>query len=249
MHPWLSERVRFVLVEPSHPGNTGAVARALKTMGFGRLSLVRPRRFPSAEATARAAGADDVLYEAAVCASMDEALAGCGFVLATSARGRRIEWPLYEPREAAASVLEQAQRTEVALVFGREHSGLTNAELDCCQGVVHIPTNPAFRSLNLASAVQVIAYELHLAGRSGTRRAAAVEGSPPPASAEEMEGFYRHLEAALIAIGYLDPERPRRLMRRLRRLFSRARLERTELDILRGILSAAQKATRPDPQA
>jgi len=236
------DRVRIVLVAPTHPGNIGAVARAMKTMGLGRLHLVSPARFPSAEATARAAGADDVLYGARVCATLDEAIAGCAWVLATSARPRSLDWPVLAPREAAERALREARRAEVALVFGREHSGLTNAELERAQAVVRIPTNPEFRSLNLAAAVQILAYELFLAGAA----AAPAPGRPPteeaPATAEQMAGFYRHLEEALVDIGYLDPAKPKRLMRRLRRLFNRARPDRTELDILRGILGAAQNA-------
>lgn len=242
----VTDRVRIVLVEPSHPGNIGAVARALKAMGLRRLWLVGPQRFPCADATARAAGADDILDAAVVCEDLDEALAGCGWVVATSARARRIGWPLYDPRRAAAEVVAQARRSDVALVFGREDSGLSNAELDRCQAVVRIPTAPDFRSLNLAAAVQVLGYELRLAGVAGDD--AAGRGAPQaaglPATAEQMEGFYRHLEETLVAIGYLDPARPKHLMRRLRRLFSRARPERTELDILRGILNAARKFTR-----
>lgn len=240
----VGDRIRIVLVEPSHPGNIGAVARGMKTMGLRRLWLVRPRRFPSADATARAAGADDVLYGAVICDGLDEALAGCGWVLATTARARHIGWPLYHPREAAAGAVAQARHGDVALVFGREHSGLTNAELDRCQAVVHIPTNPAFRSLNIAAAVQVLAYELYLAVAQQATQAASVQHAEPPATAEQMEGFYRHLEDTLIAVGYLDPAKPKHLMRRLRRLFSRARPDRTELDILRGILSAAERAAR-----
>ncbi|NIR30758.1 MAG: RNA methyltransferase [Gammaproteobacteria bacterium] len=244
MHGSVADRIRIVLVEPTHPGNIGAVARALKAMGLRRLWLVSPRRFPSAEATARAAGADDILHDAVICDNLDEALSGCGWVLATTARARHIGWPLYDPREAATAAVAWTPRGEVALVFGREHSGLTNAELDRCQGVVRIPTNAGFRSLNIASAVQVLAYELYLAGAPEGARAAPERESTPAATAEQMEGFYRHLEDTLIAIGYLDPAKPKRLMRRLRRLFSRARPDRTELDILRGILSAAQRAAR-----
>ena len=252
-------RVRIVLVEPTHPGNIGAAARAMKAMGLDRLSLVAPRRFPSAEATARAAGADDVLHAARVVESLDDALAGCGFVLGTTARSRRIEWPVIDAREGASRAVDQASRTPVAVVFGRESAGLANAELDRCHALVRIPVAAHFSSLNVAAAVQILAYEIRIAAHgegSGTQDAkvethgggAGVSGEAagpqpaqqtPPATAGELEGFYRHLEAALIEIGYLDPAVPKRLMRRLRRLFNRAVPDRAEIDILRGILAAA----------
>lgn len=243
MEEALAGAIRIVLVQPTHPGNIGAVARAMKAMGLADLRLVRPARFPSAEATARAAGADDVLYEARICATLPAALEGCGWVAATSARPRRIGWPELSPRACARRAVEEAARAGVALVFGREHAGLTNEELDHCQAVVRIPTAPGFASLNLAAAVQVLAYEVRLAaaGAPAPARARAVEA---PVTAEHMEGFYAQLEQTLVDIGYLDPAQPRRLMRRLRRLFGRTRPDRTELDILRGILNAAQRTSR-----
>jgi len=269
-------RVRVVLVETSHPGNVGAVARAMKTMGLERLYLVRPRRFPSAEATARAAGADDLLHASVVCGSLEAALAGTGFVAAASARRRHLPWPELTPREwaaracaeSAASAIaarralgEWAARAcaesaghEAAIVFGRESWGLSNAELDRAQALVRIPTNPEFRSLNIAAAVQILGYELRLAAEAAAdhwRASPAAEAFDPerapaaaPVTADELEGLFAHLEQALIDIGYLDPKAPKLLMRRLRRLFSRARLERAELNILRGILAAAQKARK-----
>ena len=243
----------MVLVEPSHPGNIGAVARAMKAMGLDRLYLVRPRLFPSAEATARAAGADDLLVKAVVCEELMQALGDCAWAAATSARSRHLPWPGLDPAGCAREALTRAP-AEVALVFGREATGLSNSEIDCCQATVRIPTDDAFPSLNLGGAVQVLAYELHRAasGRS-------MEGSAPPLShrdierepharAGELDAFYAHLERTLIDIGYLDPNAPRLLMRRLRRLFNRAGLLRSELAILRGVLRAAQRSIR-DPRS
>ena len=240
------QRVRIVLVEPTHPGNIGAAARAMKAMGLDRLCLVAPRTFPSAEATARAAGADDVLHRALVVESVDDALAGCGLVLGTTARVRRIEWPVIDAREGARRAVAQSARSPVAVVFGRERSGLTNAETDRCHALIRIPAAERFSSLNVAAAVQIVAYEM--------RVAAFGEGVPkaPPrrraATADELEGFYRHLEATLVEIGYLDPAAPKLLMRRLRRLFSRIEPDRAEVNILRGILTAAARAPADAPR-
>jgi len=248
----LLERIRVVLVESTHPGNVGGVARAMKTMGLKRLVLVNPSRYPSAEATARAAGADDVLYDAAMVDTLDEALAGCDWAVATSARPRSLGWPELDPRTCAEAVLGRAAVGEVALVFGRENSGLSNRELDRCQALVRIPTDPAFRSLNLAAAVQLLAWEIRVA--AGAAGAGEPSEADRPATVEELEGLYAHLERALVTIGYLDPDKPKKLMRRLRRLYARARLERAELDILRGILRAAERtaaragATKPPPE-
>ncbi len=235
-------RIRIVLVEPTHPGNVGAAARAMKTMGLRRLALVAPRDFPSEAAWARASGAEDVLEAAEVHPALETAVAGCGLVVGTSARARSLPWPAREPRAAAAeAVAEAAAGTEVAFVFGRERSGLTNAELDRCQRLLSIPTDPGFRSLNLAAAVQVVAYELHLAARAPAAPADTLE---QPATAEELERFYAHLERVMVLVGFLDPANPRRLMRRMRRLFARARPERTEINILRGILTAVERCCR-----
>ena len=234
-------RLRIVLVEPTHPGNIGAVARAMKAMDLQRLWLVAPARFPSAEATARAAGADDVLHEARVVESVDDALADCGLVLGTTARVRRIEWPVFDAREGARRSVAQAAETPVAVLFGRERSGLTNAEIDKCHALIRIPVSPHFSSLNVAAAVQIMTYEIRLAahGRSVTTAARP----SPAATGGELEGFYRHLEDTLVRIDYLDPAAPKLLMRRLRRLFSRAEPDRAEINILRGILTAAARAS------
>jgi TrmH family RNA methyltransferase len=230
--------VRIVLVGTSHPGNIGAVARAMKNMGLNSLHLAAPEApFPAPEAQARASGADDVLEGAVVHRNLDDALADCGFALGLSARLRSLPWPVVEPREAAALALEKADAAPVALVFGREKSGLTNEELARCQALVHIPANPEYSSLNLAMAVQIMAYEIRLAARSGR----PVDRAPtehPPATLEEMAYFYAHLESAMVGAGFLNPDNPRHLMRRLRRLFNRASPDQNEVNILRGILSA-----------
>lgn len=238
-------RIRVVLVNTSHPGNIGAVARAMKNMGLSRLWLVEPNDYPSAEATARASGADDVLAGAQVVGSLDEAIADCALVVGSSARVRTIPWPNLDPRACAARMVETAATDEVALVMGRERTGLTNAELERCQYHVHIPANPDYRSLNLAAATQVLVYEVRMAAlqRAG-QEAAGWHTDHPPATAAELEGFYAHLEQTLVELDFLDPANPRQLMRRLRRLFNRAGLDQMELNILRGILTAAQKARR-----
>jgi len=233
------KNIRIVLIETSHPGNIGSVARAMKNMRLEQLYLVRPKRYPHAEATARASGADDLLARARVCDELDEALKGCRLVVGASARLRAVEWPQFDPRACARKVLAEAAEGEVALIFGRESSGLRNSELDRCQYLVHIPANPEYSSLNLSQAVQVLSYELNIG-------ALAAEADPPPgetravAPAEAMEGFFDHLEQALIDIGFSDPRQSEKLRRRLRRLFFRARPDLEELNILRGILSAAQ---------
>ena len=237
--------VRIVLVETSHPGNIGASARAMKTMGLDELVLVAPREFPSADATARASGADDVLANARVVDSLTDAIADCGFVAGASARRRRLSWPMVDPRGGAAALHKHAGETNVAMVFGPEHSGLTNEDLGRCNQVVQIPANPAYSSLNLAMAVQVLCYELRMAALQQQAGAAAVrrgidEPEAPPATAAELEGFYRHLETALNTAGFLNPDRPRKLKLRLRRIFQRSGLDRNEVNILRGALTALQ---------
>ena len=239
-HTNLLQDVRIVLVEPTHPGNIGAAARAIKAWVRGHPRLGAPARFPGAEATARAAGADDVLHAARVVGSVDEAVADCGLVLGTTARIRRIEWPVIGPREAACRAVGQAVRAPVAVLFGRESAGLTNAELDRCHALIRIPAAAYFNSLNVAAAVQIVAYELRTA--AGGAGVAAAPAQSPAATAEELEGFYRHLEETLVRIGYLDPTAPKLLMRRLRRLFSRAEPDRAEINILRGILTSASRA-------
>ncbi|MEN8166088.1 MAG: tRNA (cytosine(32)/uridine(32)-2'-O)-methyltransferase TrmJ [Pseudomonadota bacterium] len=232
------ENIRIVLVDTSHPGNIGAVARAMKNMCLERLCLVTPQQYPSAEATARASGADDLLGRAKIFNSLDAALKDCRLVIGTSARERTVSWPVLTPRECGAKLVEEAAEEPVALVFGRESSGLSNEELDRCNLLVHIPTNAAYSSLNLAAAVQVLAYEVYLAWLADHEPVTVPQREV--ASAEMMEGFHTHLAQALEEIGFADPKQSEKLFRRLRSLFHRARPDRDELNILRGILSAAQ---------
>ena len=234
----MKTNIRVVLVNTSHPGNIGAAARAMKNMCLERLYLVEPNDFPNAEATSRASGADDLLARAVVCSSLEEALAGCHFVVGTSARSRSITWPVMPPRDCATKLVEESAEGDVAIVFGREHSGLTNEELERCHYLVHIPSNPNFSSLNIGAAVQVLAYEVMMA--EPLVQSASDEEDRDLATADEMESFFLHLEQTMVDLEFLDRNHPRKLMRRLRRLFNRARPDQTEVNILRGILSAAQ---------
>ncbi|KIG04673.1 RNA methyltransferase [Caballeronia concitans] len=229
---------RFVLVEPSHPGNVGAAARALKTMGFARLVLVAPR-VPNVkdepEAVAMASGADDVLASAQVVESLADALVGVHWSVALTARMREYGPPQMPPRELAQRAPAFARDGDIALVFGNERTGLSNADVERCSALAHIPANPAYSSLNLAQAVQVLAYELRLAFHEAAPEAAAVASAGQSASSDEIEGMYAHLEEALVALEFLDPANPKKLMSRVRRLFARSGLEREEVNILRGI--------------
>ena len=227
--------IRIVLVGTTHPGNIGAVARAMKNMGLDDLVLVSPKYFPHDDATARASGAEDLLESATVVSTLDDALADCVFAAGASARSRAIEWPSMEPRECAAKLVQEIAGGPVAVVFGPEKSGLSNSDLDRCQVLLTIPTNPGFSSLNIAMAVQVISYELRLARRDAPE---PVEPEIPPATGEEMEHFFAHLEKVLTDTGFLDPDNPRTLMRRLRRLFIKAQPDQNEVNILRGILTS-----------
>ena len=230
--------LRVVLSHTSHPGNIGAAARAMKTMGFDDLVLVAPRHFPDPDATAMAAGAADVLQAARVVDTLEAAIAECTLAVGFSARGRDLSHAPAALRGLAPEILATAEAGTVALVFGNETSGLSNEELLRCQRLAHIPANPAYSSLNLAAAVQVFAYELRMA-------AGEPLGPEPPAvlaTHEDIEGFYAHLEQVMCESGFMNPEHPRRLMPRLRRLFARTGLEPEEVNILRGILKAL---TRP----
>lgn len=232
--------VRIVLVATSHPGNIGSTARAMKTMGLNSLYLVNPKSFPDNKAYELAAGADDVLESAVVVNTLEEALAGCHLILATSARPRGIALPGLLPSDAAALMCEKSDETQVAIVFGREHAGLTNEELLKCHYHIHIPSNPDYSSLNLAQAVQIVAYELrmkHLAPKAEVTLKAEQE-----ASADEVEQFYEHLEAVFVEIQFLKASNPRRLMQRVRRMFNRIQLEKMEVNLLRGMLSQVQKS-------
>lgn len=232
--------VRVVLVNTSHPGNIGAAARAMKNMGLYSLYLVDPKEFPAPRALWRAAGAADVVQRARVVGTLAEAVADCGLVVGTSARERRIPWPLLDPRECGQRVWQESAHHEVALVFGREDRGLTNDELAQCGYHVHIPANPEYSSLNLAAAVQVLAYELRMAALADAGSPASLDWDLPPAPAADIELYFRHLEEVLVGIGFHDPANPRQTMVRLRRLLARIRPDRMELSILRGVLTGVQ---------
>jgi tRNA/rRNA methyltransferase len=225
--------IRVVLSHTTHPGNIGAAARAMKTMGLRHLYLINPRHFPDAQATAMAAGADDILQNAVVCSSIDEALQGVVFTVAMTARLRDISIAVKTPREAMPEVVQQAATHPVAMLFGTEMSGLTNEEMGRAQLGVNIQANPDFSSLNIAAAVQVMAYELSVAAESYTLLAPGLQ----PATHERVEGLYAHLEKTLFEIGFFTTQNPSRLMQRLRRLYSRTRLEDEEINILRGMLT------------
>jgi tRNA/rRNA methyltransferase len=233
--------VRVVLCQTSHPGNIGACARAMKTMGLQHLCLVEPRHFPHPEAEAMASRATDILERAQVCATLDEALAGTVFAVASTARDRDLSHQVFTPREAGARMVAEAGHGPVAIVLGSEKFGMTTEQVNRCSAIVTIPANPDYSSLNLASALQIFAYEVRLA---------ALDPRPtqlrahPPATRAQMEAFYAHLEQTMLDLHFLDPQQPRRLMQRLRRLFERARVEREEFNILRGVLAAAQEAAR-----
>jgi len=237
------DRIRIVLSHTSHPGNIGAAARAMKTMGLSRLTLVNPKSFPDTEAVVRAVGADDILDRAVVCDSLDAALADTVFAVAISARHRSLGPEPLQARAAAPEVLAQAAAGEVALVFGNETAGLSNAEVQRCQRTVFIPANPEYTSLNLGSAVQLLCYELRLAAYDGRPPVVtkAVPFASPQATNEDVERFYAHLERVMVATEFLDPQQPKRLLPKLRRLFGRAELERDEINILRGILDAVER--------
>jgi TrmH family RNA methyltransferase len=236
------ENIHVVLSHTSHPGNIGAAARAMKTMMLSRLSLVNPQFFPHADATARASGADDVLAGARVFENIDSAIADCQLVIGASARIRSIPCPVVKPSECAQLARQASRSGRVAILFGCEQSGLSNTEIDRCHQLVHIPGNPDYSSLNLAAAVQIICYEIYVAslgaGLPGAQQAHAA------VTAGEMERLYAHLEQTLVELDFLDPDNPRQLMRRLRRLFNRAEPDENEVNILRGMLSAAQAAVK-----
>lgn len=234
------DRIRIILVNTSHPGNIGSVARAIKTMGLKTLYLVNPQQFPHDKATEMASGAADILQQAVVVETLAEAIADCTLVIGTSTRSRTIPWPLMMPREMTHRVKQEPRDSHIAILFGREQTGLTNEELQRCHVCVQIPANPEYSSLNIAAAVQVIAYELRVASLAA--EGMSEEWDYRPATADEMERFYVHLQEVLVAIEFFKPNAPRQLLARLRRLFNRARLDVMEINILRGILTAVQES-------
>ena len=225
------------MVEPSHPGNVGAAARAIGTMGFKNLVLVKPTKHPHPESRARSSGALDILLDARVCDTLEEAIADSSLVIGTTARQRRISVPIDSIHECTESIFESSLKQKVSIIFGPETSGLSNNDIDRCNQLVYIPTGEMHSSLNLSMAVQVIAYQLNLAFFG------LEEGQETRdlASGKEMELFYEHLEDVLLETGFLNPTNPKQLMRRLKALFNRAQLDDNEVNIMRGILTSYQK--------
>lgn len=247
----LLANIRIVLINTQHPGNIGATARAMKNMGLSQLYLVEPQDFPAEKAVWRSGHATDVLAAARVVQTLDEAIAGCGLVLGTSARERTIPWSLHTVREAGKHAVSEAAQHPVAILFGREDRGLTNEELQRCHAHLHIPANPVYSALNIATAVQVVCYEV--------RQAALVQSDVPvkpawaewdiaPATVEELEYYIEHLEQTMVDIGFHNRANPRQTMTRLRRLFSRIRPDQMELSILRGILTGTQRVVQREQQ-
>lgn len=250
VNQWL-KHIKVVLVETRHPGNIGGAARAMKNMGLEQLVLVNPKEFPDGKATARAASATDVLESAQVVSSVEEAIQDCFLVVGTSARERRIPWPLLDSHSAAEQVageLEKIfatdQQKPVAILFGREDRGLTNEELKLCNFHMTIPTNEDYSSLNLAAAVQVFVYELRMACLQANQQESqiSVNWDMPPADSQDLERYYEHLETVLERIAFIDPKAPRQVMTRFRRLYHRVRPDEMELAMLRGMLSQIEKS-------
>ncbi len=242
----LLKNIRIVMVNTSHPGNIGAAARAMKNMGLEKLYLVEPKDYPSLEAIQRSVGAVNILDDAVVVGNLDQAIADCVWVAGTSARLRTIEWPILEPRECAQKALEYVGEGDIAIVFGRENSGLTNEELEKCNVLLHIPTNPDFSSLNIAAAVQVVCYEFRLVLNS--EKIKASKGNKHRfdvlADAEKMDSMYNHLFDALNHLDFFGDHNPEVVMRRLKGLFNRASTTKREVSIIRGICSAMQGKKR-----
>lgn len=245
------QNIRVVLVEPSHPGNIGAVARAMKTMGMYKLVLVNPQKFPDQDANARAAGAEDVLQSARVESDLRSVLSDCTLILGTSVRERQVSWPISNPKAAASKMVEhliQDEENQIAILFGRENSGLANDELDLCQRQICIPANDEYSSLNLASAVQIIAYEIRMSflaqqsdGFAKAEEARTkLEKRQQSASKEQLDGHFQHLEETLEMLNFIRSGPPTMLMRKLTRLYNKADLTIEEIQILRGILAAMQ---------
>lgn len=236
---YMLDRIRFVLVNTSHPGNIGSATRAMATMGLNDLCLVSPQQFPHQKAKEMAAGATTLLESAKVVEHLDEAITDCTLVIGTSARLRAIPWPLLTPRDVAKKIKQESPTGQIAILFGREQSGLTNEELQRCHLHMQIPADDAYSSLNIAAAVQVIAYELRIA--SLEEHVIQEQWDYRLATAQEMESYFQHLQTVLIELDFLKPNAPRKLMTRLRRLYFRARPDVMEMNILRGILTAIQE--------
>ncbi|MAX86906.1 MULTISPECIES: RNA methyltransferase [Thalassolituus] len=243
-------RICVVMVNTTHSGNIGAAARAMKNMGLSRLLLVDPIASIDEEAIQRSSRAEDILHNAEIHPTLEGAIAGCGLVVGTSARSRSVPWPLMTPRQCGDRAAQAAAAgNDIALVFGRESRGLTNEELHLCNAHVHIPTDENFSSLNVAQAIQVMAYEMRLAltevENAESEQRWGVDWDYPMATHDQLNGMLQHMEQTLVEIGFLDPNTPKQLMTRVRRLFQRAAPDRMEINILRGMLAAIQRRTDP----
>lgn len=248
------EHIKIIMVETAHPGNIGSAARAMKTMGLENLVLVNPQYYPCEQATWMASGAKDVLEKAVVVPTLAEAISDCQFVIGTSARNRRIPWPMVDPRACGQVVVEAVEKgAQVGIVFGRESKGLSNEELQQCSSHLYIPSSEEYGVLNVAMAVQVVSYELRMRYLSVKAESQPKQTMPvefltrwdePLANGRELQAFNEHLEQALLDIDFLNPGHPKQIIPRLKRLFSRARLDKSELNMLRGFLNSVQALTR-----
>lgn len=239
------KNIRFVLVNPSHPGNIGSVARIMKNMALEKLFLVNPLQFPHVNATAMASGATDVLENAIITQSLDEAIKNCTLVIGTSARMRKLPQLMVTPQKAAEIIKQESSRKNIAILFGNEKFGLNNEDLGKCHYHVRIPTVKNFSSLNLAAAAQIIAYELYIHTLSDQGKS-LLHVRKNFATAEELEGLYEHIKKTMILIGFLNPDHPRRLMPRMRQIINRSRIDKNELNLLRGIMTAIGQYTRKE---
>ena len=230
--------IRVVLVGTSHPGNIGSVARAMKTMGLSNLYLAEPRTEPDGQSIALAAGATDILQNLTRVDSFDAAIEDCSLVIATSARSRTLDWPILEPTQASEKMVSESESAKIAIVFGRENHGLNNEELQKCHYHAVIPANEAYSSLNLAQAVQIMCYETRMAYLNRQQQTKVEEPYPLQ---KEQEQFFEHLERSLLATGFIIKNHPGQVMTKLRRLFNRARIEQSEMNILRGILTSIER--------
>lgn len=235
------DHIRIVLCQPTHPGNIGAVARAMKNMGLTRLYLVEPQNYPHIEATSRASGADDILEKAVVCDIFEDAIKDCQWVFGTSARSREFPWPQLSPKAASHKAMDLSLENQIAFVFGQERAGMTNEQLQRCDYHLCIPTSPGYASLNLAAAVQVITYEIFQAFLAIKEEPPLTQPFAPKATQEEIAGLLSHFEAVSIQAGFMDPAHPKKLLPRVKRLFSKAHLEQEEINILRGFLKMVSK--------
>ncbi len=244
----LLDQIKIVLVEPSHPGNIGGAARAMKTMGLNCLVVINPKRYPDPQADWRAAGALDVLDSAEVLPSVEAAIADCHWVVGTSTRSRKIPWPIADAKETAEKIVglvqQQGKQARIAILFGREDNGLSNEELQRCNAHLQIPAAPVYSSLNLAMAVQVVCYELH---QASLVQPVATHWDRALATSGALDALVEALQTNLLETGFLDADNPGKTMTRLRRLFSRVQLDESEVQILRGVFKHLTRAEPPKP--